>query len=166
MKIPRYLMALAVLASALTLSANACQLVPVGGVGFELNPPTLEESFNALVGNLESGSELPLLAGARRITTGLDAPIDLTGWCYVVVHYGPGDTTLLFGGSDTQAFIEESPGSCDFTFPQTGDLASAPTNGPIMSVSLFKCPENGTTMMLLGSALAGLGFIRRFMLHR
>ena len=128
-------MALAVLASALTLSANACQLVPVGGVGFELNPPTLEESFNALVGNLESGSELPLLAGARRITTGLDAPIDLTGWCYVVVHYGPGDTTFLFGGSDTQAFIEESPGSCDFTFPKPATSPPPPPMAPLCQLA-------------------------------
>ena len=165
MKIPKYLLAIAVLTFALACSTNACTIDVLGSnqPGTEGLPPTLNASLQVLeqfiMGSEPRGFPPPVLAGASRIDTGLPRAIDVSGFCFIVAYYSAaGDIPF----SAEYFHITELPGSCDFTPDPEGPFGG----GTILAVDLFKCPDTGTPVMLLGSALAGLGFVRRFLLRR
>lgn len=81
----------------------------------------------------------------------------LAGFDYAVVHFGAG----AFGGAGGSIGAWFLDGSDSFTFPSQAfssiDLfRSTPLGGPGVGV-----PEGGSTVALLGLALAGLAFVRR-----
>ena len=89
----------------------------------------------------------------------------LSNGSYAVIHYGTGKGGTKGAGGEV-AFIQIS-GNGFVTFPATG---SGPNGkGGISSIDLFKCegdhdvPDRGATVMLLGSALTGLGLVQRYL---
>jgi hypothetical protein len=172
MKALKYTILIAALASGLSLTAKADLIlspfgdIPKNGTGIGGgNANTLADNFfrlqNYIADNPAFGSlGTPILAGAERVSTPLDEPVDLTGFCYAVVHYGVGPGGTPGGGT---AFFQIT-NDLD-TFPQSG---SGPNGfGGISSVDLFQSipgvPDGGLTVMLLGAALGALGIARRFM---
>ncbi len=171
MKALKYTLLIAALASGLALPAKADLIlspfgdIPKNGTGIGGgNANTLADNFfrlqNYIVAHPTFGSlGTPIFAGAERVSTPLGEPVDLTGFCYAVVHYGAGPGGTPGGGV---AFFQIT-NNLD-TFPQTG---SGPNGfGGISSVDLFRCmagvPDGGITVMLLGAALGALGIARRF----
>jgi hypothetical protein len=109
-----------------------------------------------------AASVTPTLVGAEEVFTPLDEPVDLTGFCYAVVHYGVGQGGVHGSGGGVAFF--QITNNVD-TFPQTG---SGPNGfGGISRVDLFQCiagvPDGGATMMLLGAALSTLEVAGRYL---
>ena len=103
----------------------------------------------------------PIFTGTEpRFETGLNTPIDLTGFGYAGVHYAPGTSgnpTFNQGGSLDFFFISAA-GSCQFTFPQTGPGDNF-SNGRITSVTLFlsePISDTGASVVLFAIALGGV----------
>jgi hypothetical protein len=173
MKALKHTVLIAALASGLTLTAKADLIGPFGdipknGTGIDGgNSNNQENNFfrlqNFIAANPAFGSlGTPILDGAERLETDLDEPVDLTGFCYAVVHYGVGPDGVPGSGGGVAFF--QITNNLD-TFPQSG---SGPNGfGGISSVDLFACvpgvPDGGVTVMLLGAALGALGIARRFM---
>ncbi len=89
--------------------------------------------------------------------------------CFIVVHFGKGN---LKGGAKGGSFefFSVNPGCTSATLPQFGGVAGNDPFGigGISSIREFcppgtHVPDSGTTAMLLGSALAGLGLVRRYL---
>ena len=167
MKILKY--AIAGFAAGVTLSAHACTILEFGAENL-LSPGqnTVEINFQEVEAFAASRFPTrPIFTGHDpRFETGLNAPINLTGFGYAVAHYAPGtsaEPTFNRGGSFDFYFIKgASP--CQFTFPQTGP-GDPFSNGRITSVTLFTSvliPDAGTTVMLFAIALCGLGMLRCF----
>ena len=172
MKALKYTVLIAALTSGLALTAKADLIlsefgdIPKNGTGIGGgNSNNQANNFfrlqNYIVAHPTFGSlGTPILDGAERLETNLDQPVDLTGFCYAVVHYGAGPGGTPGGGI---AFFQIT-NDLD-TFPQSG---SGPNGfGGISSVDLFQCiptgvPDGGITVMLLGAALGALGIARRF----
>ena len=171
MKALKYTVLIAALASGLALTAKADLIlsefgdIPKNGTGIGGgNSNNQANNFfrlqNYIVAHPTFGSlGTPILDGAERLETNLGEPVDLTGFCYAVVHYGAGPGGTPGGGI---AFFQIT-NNLD-TFPQSG---SGPNGfGGISSVDLFACtpgvPDGGATVMLLGAALGALGIARRF----
>jgi len=174
MKPLKYIALIAALAAGLALTAKADLIlspfgdVPKNGTGIGGgNSNNAENNFFRLqqyiIANPTFGSlGTPTFDGAERLTSNLGQPVDLTGFCYAVVHYGVGRGGVSGSGGGV-AFFQITNDSD--TFPQNG---SGPNGfGGISSVDLFKCvpgvPDSGTTAMLLGGALAGLALARRYL---
>ena len=169
MKLSKYFLLIAALASGLALTAKADLVlstfgdIPKNGTGIGGgNSDNQANNFFRLqqyiIAHPTFGSlGTPTLAGAEEVTGDLSEPVDLTGFSYATVHYGSGKGGNPSGGV---AFFQITNNSD--TFPQNG---SGPNGfGGISRVDLFKsvpAPDSGTTAMLLGSALAGLGLVRR-----
>ena len=166
MKLIKYLFAVAVLTGALTFSAKA-DLMFLGAVPFGANndPTTNHDALEAFLGfdpgalsnNFENGN---VLSGAVTVTPGE----------YFVVHYGKGNGGSSKGGS--WEFFQVINGETSVTFPQNGNEAGSDPygHGGISSARGFggstpppPVPDSGTTAMLLGSALTGLGLMRRYL---
>jgi len=162
MKLSKYLLAMAVLTLALTVSAKA-DLMFLGAQAFGPNnsPTTNHDVLQAFLGfdpgalssNFESG-----LSGAVAVTPGE----------FFVVHYGKGSGGSAKGGSFE--FFQVINNETSVTFPQFGGEAGEDPfgTGGISSARGFgggtvPTPDSGTTAMLLGSALAGLGVMRRYL---
>ena len=110
-----------------------------------------------LCGNIE---DLPENAG--------DQNIDVFPGAYLVVHYGKGSGGTGKGGS-WEVFLVAG-GETNVTVPGTGNVGGPDPfgHGGISSIREFcppggHVPDSGTTAMLLGSALAGLGLVRRYL---
>jgi len=173
MKPLKYIALIAALASGLALTAKADLIlspfgdIPKNGTGINGgNSDNQANNFFRLVNYIAANPTFgslgtPTLAGAEEVTTPLNEPVDLTGFCYAVVHYGVGRGGVSGSGGGV-AFFQITNNSD--TFPQTG---SGPNGfGGISRVDLFPCipvPDSGTTAMLLGGALAGLGLGRRYL---
>jgi len=172
MKSLKYLLTMALLTGALALSAKADLVlspfgdIPKNGTGINGgNSNNAENNFFRLVNYIAANPGFdhgtPIFEGAVRIESNLDQPVDLTGFCYAVVHYGVGEGGVSGSGGGVAFF--QITNNLD-TFPQDG---SGPNGfGGISSVDLFKCagvPDSGTTAMLLGGALAGLALGRRYL---
>jgi hypothetical protein len=173
MKALKYITLVAALTSALALTAKADLIlstfgdIPKNGTGIgggnsdnQANNFFRLESYIAAHPTFGSLGT-PTITGAEEVTGPLDEPVDLTGFCYAVVHYGVGDGGVPGSGGGV-AFFQITNNSD--TFPQSG---SGPNGfGGISRVDLFACitavPDSGTTAMLLGGALAGLGLVRRY----
>jgi hypothetical protein len=170
MKSLKYITLVAALVSGLALTAKADLVlsefgdVPKNGTGIGGgNSNNAANNFSRLQDYLVAHPTFsigtPTFDGHVR-PTNLSEPVDLTGFCYAVVHYGAGKGGTPGGGI---AFFQITNDSD--TFPQTG---SGPNGfGGISSVDLFKCvtgvPDSGATVMLLGGALTGLGLLRRYL---
>lgn len=166
MKTLRYI---ACLAASSILSANACTILEFATenlLSVSQNTPEINfrelEAFAAGVFPTR-----PVFTGIDPwLKTGLNTPIDLTGFGYAVVHYAPGISGALdfSPGGSLDFYLISGDGSCEFTFPQTGPGGGF-SNGPITSVALFtseSIPDAGGTVTLLTSALIALTTVRRF----
>jgi hypothetical protein len=102
----------------------------------------------------------PIEAGFQNTGTGT---ISVTGFDYLVLHYGVGTGGTHGSGGGVECWFVG--GLSSFTIPQLG---SGPNGfGGISSATLFNgtpttTPDGGTTAMLLGGALTGLGVVRRY----
>ena len=101
----------------------------------------------------------PISTGTEpRFETGLNTPIDLTGFGYAGVHYAQGTSgnpTFNRGGSLVFYYVGSDPYL--FIFPQTGP-GDKFSNGPITSVTLFfstPVADTGATVLLFAIALGG-----------
>jgi VPDSG-CTERM motif len=171
MKSLKYVALIAALASGLALTANADLVGPFGDIPKNGTGPgngddrdsnffrlTSFIAANPSFGSLGTPINTPEELGVNVFDSPSGA-VDLTGFCYAVVHYGSGEGGTPGGGV---AFFQITNNSD--TFPQTG---SGPNGfGGISRVDLFPCipvPDSGTTAMLLGGALAGLALGRRYL---
>lgn len=160
--------AVAAITIGLTKGATACEIVQFGFEGLLRNDQNTQlNNFQELkVFAVQQAPGEPIFTGHDpRIETGLDAPIDLTGFGFAVVHYDVGTAMdpVVRGGIIAFYSIRDSlTGDCKFIFPQFGDTIFA--NGPITSVDLFTSqpiPDDGATLLLFGIAVVGLVAIRR-----
>jgi hypothetical protein len=164
MKLSKYLLAIAALTVALTVSAKA-DLKDLGGVAFQGGPGGNSPDANlaalgaflgvdttgfVLIGNSDNGD----------FGTPITNPISVMPGAFLVVHYGTGDGGSNPGGQ--LEFFQVINGETSVDVPLTGP---GPFGfGGISSIREFSgpsVPDSGTTAMLLGSALAGLGLVRR-----
>ena len=99
-----------------------------------------------------------------------DQTISVMAGAYLVVHYGKGDIGKGGSKGGSLEFFHVVAGETTVTVP---GFANGPTNpdthaaGGISSIREFcppgtNLPDSGTTAMLLGSALTGLGLVRRY----
>ena len=162
MKSIKYLLTIAAVTAALTLSAKA-DLMFLGAVPFgpnnnpDTNKSVLEDFLGHPVGDLIDNFE-----GSG---SGLPGPVDVTPGEFFVVHYGKGEGGTTKGGSFE--FFQVINGETSVTFPAFGNGPTNPDpygHGGISSARGFANePDNGATVMLLGGALAGLGLVRRYL---
>jgi VPDSG-CTERM motif len=160
MKSLKYLLAIAAVTAALTLSAKA-DLMFLGAVPFTgANSPSnnhdlLEDFLGFDPGSLSNDLSAP------------SGPVAVTPGEFFVVHYGKGEGGSNPGGS--WEFFQVINGETSVTFPQNGNEAGDDPygHGGISSVRGFGgttvAPDSGATVMLLGGALAGVGLLRRYL---
>jgi hypothetical protein len=156
------------LAAGLALSARACAVREFGAenlLNLRQNTPAIDfQELDAFAAG--AFPTQPIFTGNERQFEDLNAPIELGGFGYAVVHYAPGTSgnpTVNRGGS-LDFYLVRGAGSCQFTFPQTGPGNNF-SNGRITSVTLFlsePIPDAGATVVLFAIALSGLGVIHRF----
>ena len=155
MKTLKYFVAIAVSVSGLTLSANALMLEDIGG---DQNAPQnafqafqTAKDFEELFGNQQK----LVFAGHERITTGLDQPIVLTGFCVALASFAEGE----FGSTTFAVWdITGPPTPSTVTFPQQDPISGG---GAITAIDLFKwlpssVPETGGTMSFSSLSLMPL----------
>jgi len=163
MKSLKYLLAVAALMGALTLSAKA-DLAFVNAIGKEdvgnNNPTTdlevlgmfVDTTGFVLCGNSDDGDF------GNPITN----PISVMAGAYLVIHYGKGPDGSSKGGGLEVWHVINGETSVDVPLKGTSEFG----NGGISSIREFcgpSVPDSGTTAMLLGSALTGLGLVRRYL---
>ena len=155
-------------AAGLTLSAHACTILEFGAENLlsdRQNTPGMNfQELKAFAADVFLTR--PIFTGHDpRFEENLNAPIELDGFDYAVVHYAPGTSgnpTFNQGGTITFYSITGED-SCQFIFPQTGSGDNF-SNGHITSVTLFiseSIPDAGSTLMLFAIAVSGLGMIRQ-----
>jgi hypothetical protein len=160
MKSIKYLLTIAAVTAALTLSAKADLMflgaVPFTGANSPANNHDLLEDFLGFdPGSLSNNLSAP------------SGPVAVTPGEFFVVHYGKGEGGSNPGGS--WEFFQVINGETSVTFPQNGNEAGDDPygHGGISSVRGFGgttvAPDSGATVMLLGGALAGLGLVRRYL---
>jgi hypothetical protein len=160
MKSIKYLLTIAAVTAALTLSAKA-DLMFLGAVPFtganspDNNHDLLEDFLGFDPGSLSNDLSAP------------SGPVAVTPGEFFVVHYGKGEGGSNPGGS--WEFFQVINGETSVTFPQNGNEAGDDPygHGGISSVRGFGgtpgVPDSGATVMLLGGALAGVGLLRRYL---
>jgi len=165
MKLSKYLLAIAALTVALTVSAKA-DLKFLGADSLASQPNNNPDSNQAalaaflgkpvddfvLIGNSDNGDF------GKPITN----PISVMAGAFLVVHYGKGDGGTSKGGG--LEFFQVINGETSVDVPLFG--TSVFGKGGISSIREFtgpSVPDSGTTAMLLGSALTGLGLVRRYL---
>jgi hypothetical protein len=160
MKSLKYLLTIAAVTAALTLSAKA-DLMFLGAVPFTgANSP--DNNHDLLEGFL--GFDPGSLSNDLSAPSG---PVAVTPGEFFVVHYGKGKGGSNAGGS--WEFFQVINGETSVTFPQNGNEAGDDPygHGGISSTRGFGgtpvTPDSGATVMLLGGALAGLGLVRRYL---
>ena len=158
MKSLKCLLTIAALTVALTLSAKA-DLMFLGAQAFD-NPNSPTHNHDVLQAFL--GFDPGALSNNFEQQNQLSGPVSVTPGEFFVVHYGKGKGGTGNGGS--WEFFQVINGETSVTFPQFG--TSEFGTGGISSARGFgggtvPVPDSGTTAMLLGSALAGLGLVRR-----
>jgi hypothetical protein len=165
MKLIKCLFAVAAITGALTLSAKA-DLLFLGALPFSSQPNNNPDSNLAALGEfvdttgfvLCGNSDEPDFDFGNPITN----PVSVMAGSYLVIHYGKGN-----GGSSTGGgleFYQVINGETSVDVPLDG--TSAFGTGGISSIREFcppSVPDSGTTAMLLGSALTGLGLVRRYL---
>jgi len=110
-------------AAGVTLSVNACTVLEFGAENLLYRGQnTRRINFQELAAFVaDAFPTRPIFTGSDpRFQADLNAPIDLTGYGYAVVHYAPGTTgnpAFNLGGSLDFYFISGT-GACQFAFPQ------------------------------------------------
>jgi len=143
---------MAVLATGACLMVGTATADPIDlGVYDAPNNPENELTLlNSLIPtyNLANDPDLPLALGFEKTEnqSGISNEIDLTGWSYIGLKYATSIQYWYVAGLD----------SWTFTTPQ--DLSHYTLFGPEPT---NKTPEAGATAILLGTALLGLGAVRR-----
>jgi VPDSG-CTERM motif len=161
MKLSKYILAIAALTVAFTFSAKA-DLQFLGAVAFgpNNNPDTNQQALADFL-----GVPVDSLTLTDNFESNLGVAQDVTPGEFFVVHYGKGKGGSAKGGSFE--FFQVIDGETSVTFPQNGNEAGDDPfgHGGISSARGFigQVPDGGTTAMLLGSALAGLGLVRRYL---
>lgn len=119
--------------------------------------------------NIETGSNLaqPTSSNVFLDEDGTDS-YSLTGSFYAVIHYGKGSGGEGQGGglvawylpnlNGTYEFAQDGPGPNGFGGISSLRIWAAPRD---VVVDPHDVPDGGTTLVSLGSALLGLGFMRR-----
>ena len=164
MKPLKYLIAIAALMGALTMSAKA-DLMYFGAAPFtgDNSPDNNLAQLGAFLGIDTTGFALVL-----NLESGLngDQTIDVTPGEFLVAHYGRGPGGSNPGGS--WEFFQVINGETEVTVPGSGNGPTNPDefgHGGISSIRGFvgpSVPDGGPTVMLLGAALTGLGLVRRY----
>jgi len=156
---------MAALTAAFALSAKA-DLSFLGAVAFGPNndPDTNLTALGAFLDQDVTG--FTLCGNFEDLNSG-NQNIDVMGGAFLVVHYGKGKGGSAKGGSFE--FFQVINGETSVTVPGTGNGPDNPDpfgHGGISSIREFcppTVPDSGTTAMLLGSALTGLGLVRRYL---
>jgi len=163
MKSLKYLLAVAALMGAFALSAQA-HLVFVNAVGKE------DIGNNSPANDLEALGEFVDTTGFVLCGNSDDGdfgnpitnPISVMAGSYLVIHYGKGPDGSSKGGGIEFYHVVDGETSVDVPLFGTSGFG----NGGISSIREFcgpSVPDSGTTAMLLGSALTGLGLVRRYL---
>lgn len=165
MKSLKYLLAVGVLMAAVTLSAKA-DLVSIGSSPFNGGPGGNSPDQNLVeLGAFVDTTGFVLCGNSDDGDFGnpITNPISVMAGSYLVVHYGTGKGGSNPGGQ--LEFFHVINGETSVDVPLTGP---GPFGfGGISSIREFcgptSVPDSGTTAMLLGSALTGLGLVRRYL---
>ena len=158
MKPLKYLIAIAALMGALTLSAKA-DLMFIEQVDFNNGPNSPSDNL-ALLNSLGFANGFTLCTDTDG--GGVDTTITVEPGEFLIVHFGVGPGGTGNGGGFS--IYEVINGETSVTVPGTGE---GPFGlGGSSSIRGFcppGVPDSGTTAMLLGGALAGVGLMRRYL---
>jgi VPDSG-CTERM motif len=162
MKPLKYLIAVAALMSALTVSAKA-DLMFLGFTDFASQPNNNPDSNLAALGTFLGVDVSGFTLGTNiEDAGGVDTLISVTPGSFLVVHYGgPGGGSLEFFqviNGETQVIVPADPNPAD-------TLANPDSLSSIREFIPPGVPDGGPTVMLLGAGLAGLGLVRRYLKH-
>ena len=164
MKSLKYLLAVAALMGALTLTAKA-DLAFVGAEAFTEGGNNSPDQNLIELGNFVDTTGFVLCGNSDDGDFGnpITNPISVMAGSYLVIHYGKGKGGSSKGGG--LEFYHVINGETSVDVPLNG--TSGFGHGGISSIREFcgpvVAPDSGTTAMLLGSALAGLGLVRRYL---
>ena len=165
MKLSKYLLAIAALTVALTVSAKA-DLFFLGAEAFTDGGNNSPEQNLIELGNFVDTTGFVLVGNSDNGDFGnpITNPISVMAGSFLVIHYGKGNDGSSKGGG--LEFSQVINGETSVDVPLTG--TSGFGNGGISSIREFlgptvPTPDSGTTAMLLGSSLAGLGLVRRYL---
>jgi hypothetical protein len=160
MKLSKYLLAIAAVTVGLTLSAKA-DLSFVGSAPFTSN--NNPDSNLALLGQFVDTTGFTLCGNFENLNEESNLTVDVMPGSFIVIHFGKGGGSTKGGGFEIYQVIN---GETSVTLPASGTNAFG--QGGISSAREFcppstNVPDSGTTAMLLGSALTGLGLVRRYL---
>jgi hypothetical protein len=165
MKLSKYLLAIAALTVALTVSAKA-DLLFLGAEAFTEGGNNSPDQNLIELGNFVDTTGFVLCGNSDNGDFGnpITNPISVMAGSFLVIHYGKGPDGSSKGGG--LEFYQVINGETSVDVPLTG--TSEFGNGGISSIREFcppgtGVPDSGTTAMLLGSALTGLGLVRRYL---
>ena len=159
MKPLKYLIAIAALMGALTLSVKADTMF-LGFTDFASQPNNNPDSNLAALGTFLGVDVSGFTLGTNvENAGGVDTLVSVMPLCFLVVHYGgPHGGSLEFLqviNGETQVTVPGNPNPVD-------DLASPNSLSSIREFVPSGVPDGGATVMLLGAALTGLGLVRRY----
>ena len=161
MKLSKYLLAIAAVTVGLTLSAKA-DLSLIGSAPFTSNnnPGT----NLTLLGQFVDTTGFTLCGNFEDLDENSNLTVDVTAGSFIVIHFGKGNAGSTAGGGFE--IYQVINGETSVTLPANGTNAFG--TGGISSAREFcppgtSVPDSGTTAMLLGSALTGLGLVRRYL---
>jgi hypothetical protein len=162
MKTLKYLIAIAALMGALTVSAKA-DLMFLGFTDFASQPNNNPDSNLAALGDFLNVDTSGFTSGANiENINGVDTLVNVTPGCFLVAHFGgPQGGSLEFFqviNGETQVTVPGNPNPAD-------DLASPNSLSSIREFCPPGVPDGGLTVMLLGAALGVLGIARRFIMN-
>ena len=162
MKPLKYILAIAAVTVAFIVPAKA-DLDFLGAVSFFENKPNSPAANLIALGNFGVDTTGFVLCGNFENLSETDQNINVMAGAFLVVHYGKGSGGSSKGGS--LEFFQVINGETNVTVPGKG--TSVFGNDGISSIREFcppgtNLPDSGTTAMLLGSALTGLGLVRRY----
>jgi len=161
MKLSKYLLAIAAVTVGLTLSAKA-DLSLIGSAPFTSNnnPGT----NLTLLGQFVDTTGFTLCGNFEDLDENSNLTVDVTAGSFIVIHFGKGNAGSTAGGGFE--IYQVINGETSVTLPANGTNEFG--TGGISSAREFcppgtHVPDSGTTAMLLGSALTGLGLVRRYL---
>jgi hypothetical protein len=164
MKLSKYLIAIAALTVALTVSAKA-DLLFLGAEAFTDGGNNSPDQNLIELGNFVDTTGFVLVGNSDNGDFGnpITNPISVMAGSFLVIHYGKGPDGSSKGGGLEFYQVINGETSVDVPLKGTSEFG----NGGISSIREFlgptTAPDSGTTAMLLGSALAGLGLVRRYL---
>ena len=163
MKLSKYLLAIAAVTVALTVSAKA-DLKDLGGIAKTggNSPDDNAAELAAFLGQPVTDFVLIGNSDNGDFGTPITNPISVMAGAFLVVHYGTGKDGSNPGGQIEFFHVINGETSVDVPLTGPGPFGF----GGISSIREFtgpSVPDSGTTAMLLGSALTGLGLVRRYL---